>query len=241
MSSYISRRMRTYTFTGPDDRFRCPDRVAPHQTIYGAKMFPPCGPPLSGELFRAAQISVGLPGKKLHTGGAWTYNLQMTSWVLYHRTTFTTSNVFKYTIYFEHLYCWPSCCCHGILAVNGYPAYTDAHAFIGIHALPFVHAGVGTNVCRWFFFLLLAVLLLASMLLTLSMLLLAPMLFHDLPAFPIDVDLLFSCHAVEVFRSLEGGFHFTMPEKSSGPCSETFYIPLCWKSLVPWARPAVKS
>jgi hypothetical protein len=37
MSYFISRRMRTYTFTGTDVKFRCPDRLTPHQTIYGAK------------------------------------------------------------------------------------------------------------------------------------------------------------------------------------------------------------
>jgi hypothetical protein len=50
-------------------------------------------------------------------------------------------------VYFEHLYCWPRCCCHGDLAVDGYPA--------GI--LMFMHS-------------------LASMLFPLSMLALAPML-----------------------------------------------------------------
>ncbi len=73
MSSFISRRMRTYTFTGPDDRFRCPDGERRTKLSMEQKMFPPCGPQLCGELFRAPEIFLWFTKKKkLHTGGAGT-------------------------------------------------------------------------------------------------------------------------------------------------------------------------
>ncbi len=50
--------------------------------------------------------------------------------------------------------------------------------------------------------------------------------------FPPPIDLIYIPHGRKFFWSLEGDLlHSQMPEKSSGPWNETFYIPPCHKSL----------
>jgi hypothetical protein len=46
--------------------------------------------------------------------------------------------------------------------------------------------------------------------------------------FPPPIDLIYIPHGRKIFWSLEGDLmHSQMPEKSSGPWNETFYIPPC--------------
>jgi hypothetical protein len=58
--------------------------------------------------------------------------------------------------------------------------------------------------------------------------------------FPPPIDLIHIPHGRKFFGSLEGDFlHSHMPEKSSGPWNETFYIPPCHKSLASGGRPCL--
>jgi hypothetical protein len=58
--------------------------------------------------------------------------------------------------------------------------------------------------------------------------------------FPPPIDLFYIPHGRKFFWSLEGDLlHSQMPEKSSGPWNETFYIPPCHKSLASGGRPCL--
>ena len=58
--------------------------------------------------------------------------------------------------------------------------------------------------------------------------------------FPPPIDLIYIPHGRKFFWSLEGDLlHSQMPEKSSGPWNETFYIPPCHKSLASGVRPCL--
>ncbi len=58
--------------------------------------------------------------------------------------------------------------------------------------------------------------------------------------FPPPIDLIYIPHGRKFFWSLEGDLlHSQMPEKSSGPRNETFYIPPCHKSLASGGRPCL--
>jgi hypothetical protein len=58
--------------------------------------------------------------------------------------------------------------------------------------------------------------------------------------FPPPIDLIYIPHGRKIFWSLEGDLlHSQMPEKSSGPWNETFYIPPCHKSLASGVRPCL--
>ncbi len=58
--------------------------------------------------------------------------------------------------------------------------------------------------------------------------------------FPPPIDLIYIPHGRKFFWSLEGDLlHSQMPEKSSGPWNETFYILPCHKSLATGGRPCL--
>jgi hypothetical protein len=58
--------------------------------------------------------------------------------------------------------------------------------------------------------------------------------------FPPPIDLIHIPQGRKFFGSLEGDLLYShMPEKSSGPWNETFYIPPCHKSLASGGRPSL--
>jgi hypothetical protein len=58
--------------------------------------------------------------------------------------------------------------------------------------------------------------------------------------FPPPIDLFHIPHVRKIFGSLQGDLlHSQMPEKSSGPRNETFYMHPCHKSLAPGGRPGL--